>query len=102
MVSEPLFQIHTNMGWVVVTESRIRNALAKIVKKLGYPPGYFTFYSFQRSGATMAYNSQVPIQSIKHHGSWASDCVWTYIQQDETFSSNIASSFAVLLHNVPT
>ena len=102
MVSEPLFQNYTKLGWVVVTESRIRKFLAKIIKKLGYPQGHFTFHSFQRPGASLVYNAHVPIQSIKHHGSWASDCVWTFLQQDESFSANIASSFATLLHNVPT
>ena len=90
MVSDPLFQISTKLGWVVVTESRIRKFWAKIIKKIGLPLGL------------LAYNAHVPIQSIKHHGSWVSDCVWTYIQQDESFSANIVSSFATLLHNADT
>ena len=68
--------------------------------------GYHTVRNSEHTGGYQIvckiHNSQVPIQSIKHHGCWALDCVWTYIQQDETFSANIASSFAVLLHNVPT
>ena len=90
----PLFQIKTVNGWLVITDSRIRKVLAKLNTKLGYPSSHFTFHTFRRSGATLAFNSHVPIQKIKHHGSWTSDCVWRYIQQDPQYSQDIASVFA--------
>ena len=93
----PLFQIYTNSTWVVVTDSRIRKVLAKLNIKMGFPKNYFTFHTFRRSGATLAFNSHVPIQKIKHHGSWTSDCVWRYIQQDATYSQDIATTFAKVI-----
>ena len=90
---DPLFQVRTSEGFKPITESHLRKVLSKLVVKLGLPKGHFTFHTFRRSGATLAYNSHVPIQSIKSYGSWTSDCVWTYIQQNNGLSSDIASSF---------
>ena len=96
----PLFQMKTVNGWVVITDSKIRKVLSKLNKKLGFPSGHFTFHTFRRSGATLAFNSQVSIQKIKHHGSWTSDCVWRYIQQDPQYSQDIASVFAEVIASV--
>ena len=95
---DPLFQVRTMSGFKPITESRLRKVLSKLVIKLGLPKGHFTFHTFRRSGATLAYNAHVPIQSIKSHGSWTSDCVWTYIQENNKFSADIASSFAKLIN----
>ena len=95
--NEPLFQVMTPGGWRLLIDSRVRKTLAKLNSKLGYPPGYFTFHTFRRSGATLAYNSDIPVQKIKHHGSWTSECVWRYIQQDQTMGEHVASAFATVL-----
>ena len=95
--NQPLFQFYSNQQWIVLTDTRIRKFLARINIKLGLPRNYYTFHAFRRSGATLAYNSKVPIPQIKHHGSWSSDCVWTYIQKDHTNGEHIASIFAHLI-----
>ena len=84
--NEPLFQYKVNSVWMVLTETRIRKCLSKINVKIGLPKSYFTFHAF-RSGATLAYKSQVPVQSIKDHGLWAS----AYIHKDHTAGEDIAS-----------
>ena len=94
--NELLFQVKVADNWQVLTDTRIRKCLSKINQKMGNTPKYFTFHSFRRSGTTLAYNSHIPLQSIKSHGSWASDCVWTYIQNDHKSGEDIASSFATL------
>ena len=96
--NQPLFQIYSRPGWQVVLHRRIRKVLTKLNVKMGYAPHHFTFHTFRRSGATLAYNSLMPIQKIKYHGSWTSDYVWRYIQQDSTFSQDIAMSFARLIN----
>ena len=95
--NQPLFQFYTNGRWLVLTDIRIRKFLAKVNLKLGLPMNYYTFHAFRRSGATLAYNSKVPIPQIKDHGSWSFDCVWTYITKDHTNGEHIASIFAHLL-----
>ena len=94
---EPLFQILTTKGWQLFIDSRVRKTLSKFNVKLGYPSNYFTFHTFRHSGATLAYNSDIPIQKIKHHGSWTSEGVWRYIQQDQTMGEQVASAFANVL-----
>ena len=96
---DPLFQIKSRTGWKVLIDSRIRKVLSKLNLKMGFTKNHFTFHAFRRSGATLAYDSHVPIRSIKNHGSWTSDCVWTYIQSSQNSSRDIASSFASLLHD---
>ena len=98
--TSPFFQIFVGNKWKVLIDSRIRKVLAKINIKMGLTSNYFPFHTFRRSGATLAYNAHMPIQSIQHHGSWASDCVWTYIQKNNSHSRQIAASFAKMLDNV--
>ena len=95
---QPLFQVRTPLGFRVATESRVRKGLSRLNVKLGFDPHHFTFHAFRRSGATCAYNAHVPLQNIKSHGSWASECVWSYIQQNEDRSSEIAASFRRLIN----
>ena len=96
---DPLFQIKTSRGWVVLTDSRIRKVLSKLNVKMGLSPSHFTFHTFRRSGAFFAYNSHMPLGSIKQHGSWTSDCVWAYIQANKNSSRDIAASFAAIIDN---
>ena len=77
--NDPLFQVMNQNGFKLVTESRLRKVLPRLNVMLGLDPHHFTFHTFRRSGAMCAYNAHVPLQSIKSHGSWASECVWTYI-----------------------
>ena len=65
--NDPLFQYKINSAWVVLTDTRIRKCLSKINAKMGLPKNYFTFHAFRRSGATLAYKSQVSVQRIKDH-----------------------------------
>ena len=96
---DPLFQIKTSKGWVLLIDSRITKVLSKLNVKMGFPQSYYTFHTFRRSGASFAYNSHMPLGSIKHHGSWTSDCVWAYIQANENSSRDIAASFARIIDN---
>ena len=98
--NHPLFNITTSSGFQVLTDTRIQTFLAKMNFKMGLPSNHFTFHTFRRSGATLAYNAHMPIQSIKHHGSWTSDCVWTYIQQDGSHSRDIAAAFVSMVNNM--
>ena len=88
-----LFQINTSQGSNPVTDSNVRKTLKNINIKLGLSPGFFTFHDF-RSGATFAFNAHLPIQDIKRHGTWSSECIWRYIQSDHTSGEALASALA--------
>ena len=59
------FQYKFGSTWLLLTDTRIRKILSKINFKLGLTKTYITFRSFRRSGATLAFNSQVSVQRIK-------------------------------------
>ena len=89
-----LFQYHGPNGWSPLIDSKARKGLKSINVQLGLNPSHFTFHSFRRSGATFAFNAHVPIQNIKRHGTWTSDCIWRYIQADLSSGEHLTSSLA--------
>ena len=89
-----LFQVHTAMGWQTLMDTKVRKCLKAINMTLGLNPHFFTFHSLRRSGATFAYNCHVPIQHIKRHGTWSSECVWHYNQADHSAGETLAFSLA--------
>ena len=92
--STSLFQIKTDQGWIPLTDSRVRKTLQSINVVLGLSPSFHTFHDFRRSGATFAHASHVPIQDIKRHGTWSSECVWRYIYSDHSSGEYLASTLA--------
>ena len=85
--TEPLFQTQNGQS------TRVRKTLARIIQLMGFPKGFYTFHSFWRSGATLAYQAQVPLSDIKDHGTWTSDCVWSYIQDKAHVGPGVAQAF---------
>ena len=95
--NEPLFQYKYPSGWKVLIDAKIRKTLSLINLKLQFPPHFFIFHAFWRSGASLAFSANVPLQDIKVQGTWTSDCVWRYIQEDKTKHSLVASTFQDML-----
>ena len=93
--NSPLFQIQNKGEWVPLTESRVRKYMyfSLVLQKLGLEESNFTFHSFRRSGATLAFNQNVSLQNIKAQGTWTSDAVWAYISQDFQVSDEVETSF---------
>ena len=97
--NSPLFQIRTTHGWQVLTDSRVRKVLAKINQELRLPSNFYTFHSFRRSGASLAYGIDIPVKEMKEHGTWASDCVWRYIRPEATAGRQVSSQFRKCFYN---
>ena len=95
--STSVFQVQGKSGWQPLTDTKVRKCLKAINVSLGLNPHFFTIHSFRRSGATFAYNSHVPIQQIKLHGTWSSECVWRYIQADHSAGETLALSLAAAI-----
>ena len=95
--NQPLFQYKYACGWKPLIDSKIRKTLSLINVKLQFPTHFFTFHAFRRSGASLAFNANVPLQDIKVQGTWTSDCVWRYIQEDKTTQSLVSSTFQDML-----
>ena len=93
-----VFQVYGNTGWQPLTDTKVRKGLKTVNVALGLNPHFFTFHSFRRYGATFAYNSHVPLQQIKRHGTWSSDCVWRYIQADHSAGEELATTLAAAIN----
>ena len=78
-----------------LSQANVRKCLVRILSKLDLDPSIHTFHCFRRSGASFAFNKNIPLQSIKVHGTWTSDAVHRYISAD---FSQTASTFQRLLH----
>ena len=81
----------------VFTQSQVRSHLKKVLSVLNIDATTHSFHTFRRSGATLAFNSNVAIQHIKRQGTWSSEAVNHYIVSDPTNASVVANTFKHLL-----
>ena len=91
--NSPLFQVKCYGTWVPLTDTRLRKALSRLILSLGWAHRNITFHSLRRSGATWAFNSNIPLQHIQSQGTWTSEAVWSYITQDHRTSDMVATTF---------
>ena len=80
-------------GTWLLTENSVRKHLAEVLAQCGLDRSLFSFHSFGRSGATLAYNLQVNMAHIKRHGTWRSDTVDRYIVNNPQVASGVANTF---------
>ena len=90
----PLFQIQLYGKWVPLTDSRMRKHFTNILNRLNLANSGITFHHFRKSGATLAFNANASLQSIKAQGTWSSDTVWQYILQNQDASAEVANTLA--------
>ena len=95
--NSPMFAIPQGPGVIPLTQNKVRRFLALILTSLQIDPSTHSFHSFRRSGASLAFNSNVSLQSIQHHGTWSSDAVWSYIISDPHHQGSVAATFQSLL-----
>ena len=94
----PLFQIkNARVQWVPLTDTQTRRNFTQVLTRLGLQDSGMSLHIFRRSGASLAFNSNVSLQNIQSHGTWTSDCVWRYIVQDHNASQQVAEAFQALL-----
>ena len=98
----PLFQIKQLQTWSPLTDTKVRRHFKAILAKLQLHNSAITIHTLRRSGATFAYNVNVPLQEIQSHGTWTSECVWNYITQDHQASQQVAQAFQKHLFIPPT
>ena len=90
----PLFQVKLYQNWVPLTDTRLRKHFSNILCRLNLHRSGITFHTFRKSGATLAFNANASLQSIKAQGTWSSDTVWTYIVQNQDASAEVAAIMA--------
>ena len=60
--------IHEQPRYLIVIDTTIRDALKRVLSQVGLPSEGFGFHVFCRSGATVAFDHQVPLEHIMAHG----------------------------------
>ena len=83
--------------FTLLSQRLLRRRLATLVRTI---QGY-GFHSFRRSGATLVYDSNVSLSSIKMHGVWNSDAVWLYISDNTSQSLQVPLTFQSLVNSLP-
>ena len=97
-----LFQIRNDKAkWLPLTDTKTRRNFTQVLQRLGLKDSFMSLHTFRRSGATLAFNSNVSLQNIQSHGTLTFDRVWRYITQDHDASQELANAFQSLL-STPT
>ena len=94
--SSPLFSRQAQGHNQILTQTQARAVLNNTLQALGLDPSLYGFHTFRRSGASLAFSLQVPLQYIKSHGTWASDSVWQYLHPSQ-HPSVVATSISTFL-----
>ena len=100
--NSPLFQYKASTKWLPLTDNQVRCHFKSLLTKLNLQNSNLTFHAFRRSGASFAFNLNVPLQDIQSHGTWMSECVWRYITLDHNASDQVAKNFQKHLYISPT
>ena len=61
----PLFQIMTKNGITPLVAANARSVQKVVITSLGLNPKHYTFHSFRHSGASLAFNGNVALETIK-------------------------------------
>ena len=95
--SSPLFAFPDTS---LLTQSILRRRLASILRILGRPTLGHGFHMFRWSGASLAYDANVPLSIIQNHGLWRSDAIWAYISDSTSQSLQVRLTFQCLATNL--
>ena len=68
-----------------------------VIISLGWNPTTYTFHASRRSGASLAFDSNIDLAKIKQHGNWKSEAIWTYLNSTPSSASTIPTTFQRLL-----
>ena len=77
--SQPLFSYRQNGQLCPLTAPKARYLLSDAICKCGLSPKDFDFHAFRQSGASLAFDLQIPLENIKSHSYWRSAAVWKYL-----------------------
>ena len=84
-----VFQVKTNLTWCPLIDTKARRHFATFLRQIGPQDSGITLHTLHYSGATFAFDINVPLHEIQSHSTWASECVWKYITLDHQASSQV-------------
>ena len=78
-----------------------RSMFRRAVHGAGLRRHRYTLHSLRTGGAMFAYQSGVPLQEIKRHGTWRSNAVDAYLGENAPLVSNVVACFKSRASSVP-
>ena len=84
----------------VLTQLQVRKVVSKTLTSMGLNAKDFGFHTFRRSGASLAFSLNVPVQYIKAHGIWASDAVYSYLNSQQ-YPTTLTTTMSAFLQSNP-
>lgn len=93
---DPLLQIRRPGSRRIspLTSEALSRAFKSLMECLGHNPHDYSLHSLRAGGATAAYHAGVDTERIKRHGTWRSDCFWSYVASDPVEQSHVAAALA--------
>ena len=82
---------------IPLTERNLGMRMAVILTRMKLRNAGLTFHAFRRTGVTISFGQNVPLQAIRAHGAWASDTVWQYVKHTNEATSIVPSALATIL-----
>lgn len=74
--TDPLFSLPHKK---CIVYSQFQSKLRELLQKTGLNSELYSTHSFRRGGTTLAFQAQVPVELIKAHGDWKTDCYQKYL-----------------------
>lgn len=90
----PLFSYTCGGKVKILTHNTFVSSLRAVLTSCGYNDSDYSGHSFRRGGACHAFNCNIPVPLIKHHGDWKSNAYLRYIEVSSTTHKNMMSVFA--------
>ena len=94
--SSPLLLDTMSPDAAPISASKFRASLRLALKRAGLEDRGYTPHSLRRGGASYSYQRGVPLDAIKHHGTWVSDSVNAYLMSSPPFHSPVVRAFKKL------
>ena len=88
-----MFLVPQGSSYVSLTQNRARKTLHNIILNLGLDPKIYSFHTFRRSAASLAFQNNTSLEAIQAQGTWASQAVWTYLSNHPTQQNAVVTTF---------
>ena len=82
-------------------QAMLRRPFTSVLTYLHIPLSGLGFHTFRRSGATIAFDAKVPLQTLQMHSLWHSDAIWSYISSNTSLSLQVPLTFQKLFNSLP-
>ena len=92
--NSPLLLTTSDPRGRVITVPALRGLLRRAAEVAGLSHCNYTPHSLRRGGASFSFRAGVPLDQIKHHGTWRSSAVDRYLLSTPKFDTPVAQAFA--------